>query len=233
MYPAPLLPGGGVVTINGVSAPLFDVVASAGQINLLVPFETPLTGSVPVVVTNPLGTSVAFQLAMAPASPGIFRIPDPSAATRSNAAALFANTAWRVGPSSMAAAYGWAENCKANAVNPAALCGEPGVAGDAIQIYVTGLGRATANGNPVGNTLRTGDVAPANGNPQYRTVETPQVTIGGIDAAVAFSGVAPGFAGLYQINVTIPAGVAPGDDVPVVVTIGGASDTATIAIRRP
>jgi uncharacterized protein (TIGR03437 family) len=169
---------------------------------------------------------------MAPAAPGIFRIPDPSRPTRANAAALFANTAWRVGPASIAAAYGWAQDCKSNRVEAGVLCGEPAAPGDAIQIYVTGLGRATPNGNPVGNTLRTGDVAPANGNPLYRTVETPQVTIGGVEAQVVFSGIAPGFAGLYQINVTVPPGVEPGDDVPVTVTIGGASDTATIAIRR-
>jgi minor extracellular serine protease Vpr len=233
VFPSPVLPGNGVVTIGGVSAPLFDVVASAGQINLMVPFETATTGSVPVVVTNSMGVSNTFQLAMAPAGPGIFRIADPGEPKRFNAAALLANTAWRAIPSSMAAAYGMAQNCRADRVNPAAICGEPALPGDHIQIYVTGLGRATVNGNPFGNTLRTGDIAPASGSPQYRTVETPRVTIGGIDAAVAFSGVAPGFAGLYQVNVMIPAGVPVGDDVPVVVEIGGASDTATIAIRRP
>lgn len=231
LYPSALLPGSGVVTINGVSAPLFDVVASAGQINLLVPFETPVDRNVAVVVTNALGTSAAFPLAIAPVAPGIFRIVDPSLTTRRNAAALVANTAWRVLPSSMAAALGMPQDCKANRVNPAAICGEPAAAGDPIQIYVTGLGRATPNGNPAGSTLRTGDVAPANGSVLYRTVDTPRVTIGGIDAAVAFSGIAPGFAGLYQINVTIPPGVAGGDDVPVTIEIGGVSDTATIAIR--
>jgi uncharacterized protein (TIGR03437 family) len=233
MYPSPVLPGNGVITIGGVSAPLFDVVASAGQINLLVPFETQTEGNVAVVVTNSMGTSIAFQLAMAPVAPGIFRIADPAEPKRFNAAALVANTAWRVIPSSMAAAYGMAQNCRANGVDPAAICGEPALPGDPIQIYVTGLGRATVNGNPFGNALRTGDVAPASGNPLYQTVETPRVTIGGIEATVVFSGVAPGFAGLYQVNVIIPPGVAVGDDVPVTIEIGGVSDTATIAIRRP
>jgi uncharacterized protein (TIGR03437 family) len=232
MYPKTLLPGSGVVTINGISAPLFDVVASAGQINLLVPFETPTSGAVPVAITNPLGSSSPFQLAMAPAAPGIFRLYDPANPKRANAAALVANTAWRVIPASMAAALDLPGNCKADRVSAAAICGEPAAPGDAVQIYVTGLGRATPNGNPVGNTLRTGDVAPADGSPLYRTVETPVVTIGGIDAPVAFSGIAPGFAGLYQVNVTVPAGVPAGDDIPVTITIGGASDTATIAIRR-
>ena len=59
------------------------------------------------------------------------------------------------------------------------------------------------------------------------------MTIGGIDAAVAFSGIAPGFAGLYQINVTIPRGAPAGDDVPVVIEIGGASDTRDAIAIRP
>jgi uncharacterized protein (TIGR03437 family) len=231
VFPSTQLPGGGAITIDGVSAPLFDVVASAGQINLLVPFEARTDGAAPVVVANGKGTGAPFQLAMAPAAPGIFRIGDPSNSKRLNAAALIANTAWRVIPVSMAGALGMVTDCKANRVDAASLCGEPAAIGDAIQIYVTGLGRATPNGNPVGNTLKTGDVAPAGGNPLYRTVETPRVTIGGVDAAVAFSGVAPGFAGLYQVNVTVPAGAATGDDVPLTITIGGASDTATIAIR--
>ena len=231
VFPSTQLPGGGAITIDGVSAPLFDVVASAGQINLLVPFETRTDGAAAVVVANGKGTGAPFQLAMAPAAPGIFRIGDPSNRKRLNAAALIANTAWRVIPVSMAGALNMVTDCKANRVDAASLCGEPAAIGDAIQIYVTGLGRATPNGNPVGNTLKTGDVAPASGNPLYRTVETPRVTIGGVDAAVAFSGVAPGFAGLYQVNVTVPAGAATGDDVPLTITIGGASDTATIAIR--
>ena len=154
MYPSPLLPGGGVITISGVTAPLFDVVASAGQINLLVPFEAPTTGTAPVILTNALGTSGALQLAMAPAAPGIFRIGDPNNAQRKNAAALVANTAWRAMPSSMADGARDAARTARPGRQPGGhlrRAGAPG--GDPIQIYVTGLGRATANGNPVGQRL--------------------------------------------------------------------------------
>jgi uncharacterized protein (TIGR03437 family) len=232
IFPTRSLPGGGVITFNGISAPVFDAVPSGGQINLLVPFELPTDGNVAVVVTNNAGVSTPFSMPMAPAAPGLFRLPDPSNDKRANGAVLLANTAWRVMPTSMAAALGIPQDCKGR-VAPAAICGQPAAPGDVIQIYATGLGRATPNGNPSGSSLRTGDVAPANGSILYRTVETPLVNIGGYDAQVVFSGIAPGFAGLYQVNVVVPAAVDTGDDVPVTIAIGGASDTATIAVRRP
>jgi len=37
--------------------------------------------------------------------------------------------------------------------------------------------------------------------------------------------------GLYQVDVQIPANITPGNDVPLVIAISGASDSATIAIQ--
>jgi uncharacterized protein (TIGR03437 family) len=61
-------------------------------------------------------------------------------------------------------------------------------AGDIIEIYATGLGAVLIS--PSG--LR-------------ETTVKPQVTIAGSPADVLFSGVAPGFEGLYQVNVRMPA----------------------------
>jgi uncharacterized protein (TIGR03437 family) len=48
---------------------------------------------------------------------------------------------------------------------------------------------------------------------------------------VEFSGIAPGNAGQYQINVQVPSGVQPGDNVTLQVTMpDGSTDTVTIAI---
>jgi len=42
----------------------------------------------------------------------------------------------------------------------------------------------------------------------------------------------PGLAGLYQVNVAVPAGIAMGDAVPVVLSVAGQSSPAvTIAVR--
>lgn len=49
---------------------------------------------------------------------------------------------------------------------------------------------------------------------------------------VDFAGLTPGFAGLYQVNATVPAGVGAGAEVPVVLTVWGLpSPVVTIAVR--
>jgi uncharacterized protein (TIGR03437 family) len=214
------------VTANNSKVPLYFVVGSAGQINLVLPSELPDSGNVSVEVSNAQGASTAFELAMAPADVGMFRIADPSKPSRNNGAVLLANTVWRVMPASMAAAIGFPSCTNAK---PTTVCAQPAKAKDVIEIYATGLGQATPNGDPNGQPLATGTVAPADGSTIYETVAMPSVTIGGLPATVGFSGIAPGNAGLYQINVTIPDGVPIGDDVPIVVTVGSSTDTVTIA----
>jgi uncharacterized protein (TIGR03437 family) len=216
------------VLFNGRPAPLFALIASKNQINLVVPTELASSGSVSVQVQNAAGAGPAIAVPLAPVDAGIFLVPDPSAPSRKNAAMRFANSAWYVMSTAMAAAYGLPA-CAGLASN--AGCGQPATVGDAVEIYLTGLGAATPNGDASGAPLPTGQVAPANGNPLYLTVTKPTVTIGGAAAAVLFSGLAPGNAGLYQIDLTIPAGVSNGDN-PVIVTLGGSSDTASIPIKK-
>jgi uncharacterized protein (TIGR03437 family) len=217
------------VLVNGLTAPLYSVEGTTGQINILLPSELAESGTAFVQVTTAEGTSASFQLPLAPDSVGLFRIADPSDPARMNGAVLFANTAWKVMPLSMAQALGL-PSCAS--VTAASVCGQPAQVGDQIQIYLTGLGRATPNGNPNGKVLPTGSIAPADGSVLYETLQTPLVTIGGIPAVVSFSGIAPGNAGEYQINVAIPAGVAAGDSVPLTVKMpDGSADTVTIAVQ--
>jgi uncharacterized protein (TIGR03437 family) len=46
------------------------------------------------------------------------------------------------------------------------------------------------------------------------------VTIGNVPATVQFCGLAPGYAGLYQLNITIPADAPPGVQ-PVAISVNG------------
>ena len=71
----------------------------------------------------------------------------------------------------------------------------------------------------------SGQPSPASPLPQ--TTTTPTVTIGGVNAPVGFSGLAPGIVGLYQVNVTLPASVPSGNQ-PIVLSIGGQSTAAAI-----
>src|SRR5439155_13457245 len=158
-----------------------------------------------VVVTAPAGASASFTVRMTSAAPGVFFIPSAAHPERRNAAALFANTAWRVMPDALARELNFPGNCHSGEIAPADVCGEPARAGDAIQLYLTGLGKATPNGDPAGTALPTGAVAPADGSTLYLTVSQPSVTIGDVPVPVTFSGLAPGFAGLYQVNIRIPA----------------------------
>lgn len=213
------------VTFNGIAAPLFHVVASSGQIDLLVPSELPDTGVLNAQVKTAAGDSGPFPVQMASAAPGLFRIGP-------NAAAQISGTAWIPMPASLAASLQIPGNCSASGVNPASICAQPAAPGDYVQVYLTGLGKATPNGDPNGLPLATGQAAPLDGNPVYETVVTPQVTVGGAPVDVLFSGMAPGFAGLYQVNFRVPDATPDGDAVPVVISMHGNSDVATIAVKH-
>ncbi len=101
----------------------------------------------------------------------------------------------------------------------------PAKRGSVIQIFATGAGETDP-------PLLPGEPAPASGNPLVLTQVQPTVTIGGKTARVLFSGLAPGFVGLWQINAEVPGDVTPGPAVPLSITAGGvASNTVTIAVQ--
>jgi uncharacterized protein (TIGR03437 family) len=61
---------------------------------------------------------------------------------------------------------------------------------------------------------------------------TPVVTIGGKNAEVLFSGLAPCYVGLWQLNIRVPADLAPGMETPMAITLDQqTSNTTTVAIR--
>ena len=91
----------------------------------------------------------------------------------------------------------------------------PAVAGEIVLIYCTGLGAVSST---------PADGAAASGQ---STLVAAEVTIGGIKSTVIFSGLAPGFVGLNQVNVQVPAGLKSGNQ-PVVVTSGGVSSNSVL-----
>src|SRR5690606_12672196 len=87
----------------------------------------------------------------------------------------------------------------------------PASSGQVVQLFANGLG-------PVTNQPESGEVAL--GTTLSHTRAIPVVTTGDQPAEVIFSGLAPGFAGLYQVNIRIPQGLSAGTQ-PLKITIGG------------
>ncbi len=230
------------VTFNGTPAPLFHVIpptapttanpeGSSGQIDLLVPDTLPTTGTVNVQLTTSSSNYANYTLNMVPASPGLYRFTDSKNGNQ-YVITQFANSAWVVLPTAATSDIGLPA-CAAS-TSATTQCGEPANIGDYLVIYLTGLGEATVNGAANGATLPLGQNPPADGSTLYETPTMPTVTIGGVtlsSSQVLFSGLVPGYAGEYQIDVQVPTGVASGDSVPVVVTMMGQSDTANISIQ--
>ncbi len=97
----------------------------------------------------------------------------------------------------------------------------PAGAGDYLVMYAFGLGAVSPN-------LAIGNGTPS--SPYEYAVGPVTVTIGGIPATVLFAGLTPGYVGLYQVNVMMPSGVAPGSQVPVTVSVAGKSGAGNITI---
>jgi uncharacterized protein (TIGR03437 family) len=219
------------VDFNGAPLPLYNVTnlpPSQVLINTALPANAGSSGSGTITVKNSSGNSQSYTVALAPADLGVFRLPDPNNAARVQGVVLVANTFWFAMPASLAPSYNLTACTGLPAASP---CGQPAKPGDAIVIYLTGGGLATPNGDPNGKPLATGVVAPLDGSVIYQMAARPSITIGGLPATAAFSGIAPGTASEYQINTTIPASVQSGDDVPIVITVGNSTDTVTIAVK--
>ena len=99
----------------------------------------------------------------------------------------------------------------------------PASRGSTVIVYATGQGAVTP---------AVGDGLAAAANPLSRTTSAPAVIIGGAWAQVAFSGLAPGFVGLWQVNAVIPPDAPSGSEVPLLIGMSGAaSNQVSLSIR--
>jgi uncharacterized protein (TIGR03437 family) len=85
---------------------------------------------------------------------------------------------------------------------------KPAAAGETVLIFLTGLGAVTPSLND-GTAGNTGTL--------YRANTDLVVYVGGQPATVVFKGQAPGFPGLYQLNVTLPQGLKGPGNVPLAI----------------
>ncbi len=101
--------------------------------------------------------------------------------------------------------------------------GFPAQAGDILIVYAGGLG-AIDTVIPVGAAPDVGVLA--------RTTTTPTVLVNNVPSPILFSGMSPGYPGVYQVNIRVPQ-VAAGNALPFQIQMGGvtSTDTANIAVQ--
>jgi uncharacterized protein (TIGR03437 family) len=181
------------VTVNGTPAPLYYV--SPGQINFVVPWNAPTTGTADVQVLNTLTGQLLA------ASPVPMNVVSP---------AIFVGTSAGVG-NKLAAVINQDGSIN-SATNPAKV-------GEYISIYATGQG-SVASPPADGDIPRNGLVF-SQGNPrvfigsdytdQIPLLGDEQRSIPGVyNNFISFSGLSPSFPGMWQVNVRIPQSTATG-----------------------
>jgi uncharacterized protein (TIGR03437 family) len=100
--------------------------------------------------------------------------------------------------------------------------GNPAKVGSNITAYLSGSG-------PVSPPVADGAVSP---NPAAVLTSAFSATIGSESAPVSFAGLAPGFVGLVQMNITVPSTLATGS-YPLAITIAGeTSNPETISVTQ-
>ena len=99
----------------------------------------------------------------------------------------------------------------------------PAQAGEVLIVYATGLGGLQ-------NQPSSGTAAPS--RPLAAARLTPSITIAGAPAESLFAGLTPGFVGLAQLNIRLPARLPSGNSLPLIIRIGGASSqSVNLAVR--
>ena len=101
----------------------------------------------------------------------------------------------------------------------------PASASEVLIVYATGVGA-------LDNQPATGAAAPS--SPPATPKIMPTVTLGSSQAQVQFAGLTPGFAGLAQFNIKLPAALPAGSTAPLVINFGSnSSPPVNLAIKSP
>ncbi len=97
----------------------------------------------------------------------------------------------------------------------------PAIGGETVLVYLTGMGAVTT---------AVGDGVGATGADD--TVSQPTVLVGGLPGTVIYSGLAPGYPGLYQMNVTLPAFPSGQGTLPLAISTANAfHDQVVIPVK--
>jgi uncharacterized protein (TIGR03437 family) len=217
---APLSPGG-FFTLFGTG------LAAATTVADRLPFPTTL-GGVQVLVNN---TAAPLYFT----APGQISALAPFAATGSTASIVVVNGAQRSAAIDVPLARtspgiftippaGTGPGALLHADFTLVSAASPAKRGETVLLFLTGLGAVTPP-SPDGAAASSTQLSTVNAD--------VKVYVGGRQAAIVFKGLAPGLAGLYQINFTIPASAPTGSSQPLAIETPEAfHDMADIAVSN-
>lgn len=197
------------VFVNNQPVPLYYV--SYNQVNFLMPYET-APGEVTVRVERNGQPSASTTVRVAGRKPRILQLLDSG----NEAYYAIAQNASRNNSFPIPARFGIPNS-------------EPARPGDVLVIYALGLG---ATNPPVasGAAAPSSPLAEATGN--WRVIFGTGVFVSGIEVRPSYVGLAPGFVGLYQINVQLPPSIQKGDQVAFYLQEdGGGTQQVLIAVQ--
>lgn len=200
------------VPAAGIHAPGHVTFASDGQINVQIPWELAGAGSAVMKVT--LSNSASRGVRPDNGLLATFRTRTVTLPLGPHSPAFF-----EFRETSSGAMLAAAIDEQYRVITP----GNPARVGHVLQFFLNGLGDVTDGARP-----GSGEITPA--APLALTRTSPQVSIGGLAARVEFSGLAPLNAGLYQVNVTVPEGIASGNQT-VELSIGGVTARSAIVVE--
>jgi uncharacterized protein (TIGR03437 family) len=177
---------------------------SPGQVNVLAGL-LPASGTVPVSVVTKCGTAnevstPLMNVPVAAAAPEFLYFLENSNG-QNPVAAIQPNGAYVGAP---------------GLISGAAFA--PAHSGDVLTAFGVGWGATNST-----DTIATIATLPATLTSSY------SLSLGGAPVEIAYAGLSPGFAGLYQINFTVPAGLAAGNQ-PLVLKVNGVSTSPTAYI---
>jgi uncharacterized protein (TIGR03437 family) len=207
--PFPTTLGGAQVSVaytdstgKAVTAPLPLYYVSQNQISGVLPFTIPQDGSVLTFQVNNGGTASNTT----------------SVYSGQTSPGLFTVPAGGIGPGAIL-----------HADFSLVSSSSPAKSGETVQVFLNGLGA-------VNSTLAAGQPAPTSSlvtlvNP-VQGVWIYDPTQGPLAANVVFAGLAPGLAGLYQMNITLPTGLSAGNLPIEVATTDGDNIQAVIPISK-
>jgi uncharacterized protein (TIGR03437 family) len=190
-------------SLDGVSVQIggksaFVNYISPTQVNVVVPDGISLGGTVEVVLTNKNGTSAPTQVTTAAVEPGLLAPPSFAVSGKQYVVAMLPDGTYVLPTGAVPG-----------------LNSRPAKPNEVITVYGLGFGAVTP-ATPIGTISEKLD-----------SLQNLHVSFGQVPATLNYDGLGPGYVGLYQFNIVVPA-VPDNNAVPLTFNLGGVDAAQTL-----